>query len=202
MGEPADSVNTNHQSSGSPVRGPAALPSPATPVIFGQHDENTIAQLERCADAEPGARAVLCADGHLGYSMPIGGVVGYHNVISPSGVGYDIACGNLAARTNLRADTIDDREWTRIANQIQRSISFGIGRKNSEPVKDHPVFDRIARSPVPQQRALLGLAREQLGTVGSGNHYVDLLEDEDGWLWIGVHFGSRGFGHRTATGFM
>jgi tRNA-splicing ligase RtcB len=55
---------------------------------------------------------------------------------------------------------------------------------------------------VRQQRALLGLAREQLGTVGSGNHYVDLLEDQDGVLWIGVHFGSRGFGHRTATGFM
>ena len=46
------------------------------------------------------------------------------------------------------------------------------------------------------------LARQQLGTVGSGNHYVDLLEDAEGHVWIGVHFGSRGFGHRTATGFM
>jgi tRNA-splicing ligase RtcB len=168
--------------------------------IFGDHERRTIAQLERCAAAEPGARAVLCADGHVGYSMPIGGVVGYHRFVSPSGVGYDIACGNLAARTNIRSD--DVAESTRLAGEIQRRVSFGIGGKNDRPIADHPVFDRIAGSPVLQQRALLHLAREQLGTVGSGNHYVDLLEDEEGWIWIGVHFGSRGFGHRTATGFM
>ena len=58
-------------------------------------------------------------------------VVGYHSFISPSGVGYDIACGNLAATTNLRAAEIDD--WTRLANQTQRRISFGIGRSNNDP---------------------------------------------------------------------
>ena len=173
---------------------------PSRLAIFGSHEQKTIAQLERCAAVENGARAVLCADGHLGYSMPIGGVVGYHQFISPSGVGYDIACGNLAARTDLRASDIGD--WTRLAAEIQRSISFGIGRKNNDPVSDHPVFDRIAASPSLQQRQLLQLARDQLGTVGSGNHYVDLLEDENERVWIGVHFGSRGFGHRTATGFM
>src|SRR5262249_50988128 len=52
------------------------------------------------------------------------------------------------------------------------------------------------------QRKLYRLASDQLGTVGSGNHYVDLFADEDGWLWVGVHFGSRGFGHRTASGFL
>jgi tRNA-splicing ligase RtcB len=168
--------------------------------VFGTHDDRTVAQLQRCVSAERGARAVLCADGHVGYSMPIGGVVAYRRVISPSGVGYDIACGNLAARTNLRASDIDD--WRRLATEIQRRISFGIGRANNDPIADHPVFERIAASPVREQRGLLPLARQQLGTVGSGNHYVDLLEDAEGHVWIGVHFGSRGFGHRTATGFM
>jgi len=157
--------------------------------------------------------------------MPIGGVVAYHTFVSPSGVGYDIGCGNLAVKTTLRASDIDrgagapgvniDRgagapgvtgaaagEWQRLANAIQRSVSFGVGRNNDEPIAEHPVFDRIARSPVKGQRDLWTLAKRQLGTVGSGNHYVDLLEDEDGFVWIGVHFGSRGFGHRTATGFM
>ncbi len=46
------------------------------------------------------------------------------------------------------------------------------------------------------------MARDQLGTVGSGNHYVDLFEDEEGFVWIGVHFGSRGLGHKTATAFI
>ena len=94
------------------------------------------------------------------------------------------------------------RDWGALAAEIQKRISFGIGRANNDPIGEHPVFDRIAASPVREQRGLLQLARQQLGTVGSGNHYVDLLEDEQGFVWIGVHFGSRGFGHRTATGFM
>jgi tRNA-splicing ligase RtcB (3'-phosphate/5'-hydroxy nucleic acid ligase) len=170
--------------------------------IFGHHDEATVEQLRRCAAVEDGAPAVLCADGHLGYSMPIGGVVGYRNHISPSGVGYDIACGNLAVRTTLRAADLTAREYERIAEQIKRRVSFGMGRSNLEPIRDHEVFDSIAHSPVAPQRAMLGLARQQLGTVGGGNHYVDILEDEAGLLWVGVHFGSRGFGHRTATGFL
>ena len=64
--------------------------------IIGDHDAATIQQLERCAAAEDGAPAVLCADGHLGYSMPIGGVVAYREHVSPSGVGFDIGCGNSA----------------------------------------------------------------------------------------------------------
>jgi len=170
--------------------------------IFGRHDQQTIDQLRRCADAEEGAPAVLCADGHLGYSMPIGGVVGYREHVSPSGVGYDIACGNLAVRTPLRASDLTPAEYERIADAVKRRISFGMGRTNQEPVRDHPVFDAIAGSPVKDQRMLLGLARQQLGTVGGGNHYVDVLEDEAGLLWVGVHFGSRGFGHKTATGFL
>jgi tRNA-splicing ligase RtcB len=170
--------------------------------IFGTHDEATVAQLERCAAAEPDAPAVLCADGHLGYSMPIGGVVGYRKHISPSGVGYDIACGNLAVQTPLRAADFTPQEFQRVADAIERRVSFGMGRSNRDPVRDHSVFDAIARSPVAGQRKLLTLAREQLGTVGGGNHYVDLLEDEAGHLWVGAHFGSRGFGHRTATGFL
>ena len=127
--------------------------------IFGAHDAATIQQLERCAAAEDGAPAVLCADGHLGYSMPIGGVVGYREHISPSGVGYDIACGNLAVRTNLRAADLTARDFERIADTIQRRVAFGMGRPNGEPVGDHPVFDSIVHSPVGGQRRLLGLAR-------------------------------------------
>jgi tRNA-splicing ligase RtcB len=168
--------------------------------VFGNHDEQTIAQLKRCVAAEPEARGVLCADGHVGYSMPIGGVVAYKNFISPSGVGYDIACGNLAVKTNI-LETELEPHIDHVADEIARRISFGIGRNNNEPV-DNPVFDRIAHSPIKEQRALVQQARNQLGTVGSGNHYVDLLADGDGYIWIAVHFGSRGIGHKTATMFM
>jgi tRNA-splicing ligase RtcB len=169
--------------------------------IYGRHDERTIDQLRRCIAAEPGATGVLCADGHLGYSMPIGGVVAYREHVSPSGVGFDIACGNLAVQTAIAAADLTERDFSRLADEIQQRVSFGVGRHNKEPI-DHPVFGRIAKSPAVFQRSLLGLARDQLGTVGSGNHYVDLLEDTAGRLWVGVHFGSRGFGHRTATAFL
>src|SRR5439155_6163893 len=101
--------------------------------VFGEHDAETVAQLERCAAAEPDAPAVLCADGHLGYSMPIGGVVGYRRHVSPSGVGYDIACGNLAVRTTLRASDLTPKEYERIADQIKQRVSFGMGRSNADP---------------------------------------------------------------------
>jgi len=67
--------------------------------VFGQHDEATLKQIETCLEAG-GERAVLCADGHKGYAQPIGGVVAYKDKISLSGVGFDIACGNLAILTD------------------------------------------------------------------------------------------------------
>jgi tRNA-splicing ligase RtcB len=64
------------------------------------------------------------------------------------------------------------------------------------------VLDRIRNADFAPQRKLSQLAESQLGTVGSGNHYVNVMEDEDGLIWVGVHFGSRGFGHKTASGFL
>ena len=166
--------------------------------IFGNPEESAVTQIETCINAEEGSLGVLCADNHKGYSQPIGGAVAYKNHISPSGVGYDIACGNKAAKTNLKAADVD---IPAIMDLIFSEIEFGVGRQNQE-ITDSPVFDLIAHAPFAPQRTLLDLARNQLGTVGSGNHYVDLFTDEEGWLWIGVHFGSRGFGHKTATGFL
>ena len=163
---------------------------------FGPVDERARQQLERCATNA--VHAVLCADHHPGYSQPIGGAIAYENFISPSGVGYDIGCGNKAVRTNLRASEVD---VAKVMDEIVSQIGFGVGRPNPEPV-EHPVLDKIKGAEFKPQRTLIELAAAQLGTVGAGNHYVDLFEDESGWLWVGVHFGSRGFGHRTASGFL
>jgi tRNA-splicing ligase RtcB len=166
--------------------------------IFGEEiiDKNSIEQIQRCITDED--IAVLTADAHYGYGHPIGGAVAYKNKISLSGVGFDIACGNKAVRTDIKADEID---VARVMDEIFRRISFGVGRPNNEPV-DHPVIESIREANFKPQQRLLSLAASQLGTVGSGNHFVDLFEDEEGLLWIGVHFGSRGFGHKTATGFI
>ena len=169
---------------------------------FGPVDERSLAQLERCMEAGEAEYGVLCADHHPGYSQPIGGGIAYEGYVSPSGVGYDIGCGNKAARTDLtRADLDGLGGVERVMREITRRISFGMGVPAAERV-DHPVLDRIRRADFAPQRKLAQLAESQLGTVGSGNHYVDLMEDEEGSIWIGVHFGSRGFGHKTASGFL
>jgi tRNA-splicing ligase RtcB len=169
---------------------------------FGPVDERSLKQLERCMEAGDAEYGVLCADHHPGYSQPIGGGIAYEGYVSPSGVGFDIGCGNKAARTELTRADLEERGGVEsIMREITRRISFGMGVPAQERV-DHPVLDKIRNADFAPQRKLGKLAESQLGTVGSGNHYVNLMEDEDGKLWVGVHFGSRGFGHKTASGFL
>ena len=77
--------------------------------IFGEHDERTVAQMWRCMGVGSVAGGVLCADGHLGYAQPVGGVIAYEEHVSISGGGFDIGCGNLAARVNLKYEDIRER---------------------------------------------------------------------------------------------
>jgi tRNA-splicing ligase RtcB len=138
--------------------------------------------------------------------MPIGGVAAYRRQVSVVGVGFDIACGNAAIRTNRRAQDFARAELEALADEIQHVISFGMGRTNraDDAPTDHPLFADPAWSAVPgkHENGLKAKARSQLGTVGGGNHYVDVFADETGDLWVGVHFGSRGLGHTVASGFL
>jgi tRNA-splicing ligase RtcB len=166
--------------------------------VFGRPEKNAVDQILVCH--ETAAHSALMADHHLGYSMPIGGVCAYEGVISPSGVGYDISCGNKAVLLDADAGDVRRRIGTIMAD-IWRTLSFGVGLKNREERVEHPLYDDPAWE-IPIARSLKGLAREQLGTIGSGNHYVDLFVDEQDRIWAGAHFGSRGFGHKIATHFI
>jgi tRNA-splicing ligase RtcB (3'-phosphate/5'-hydroxy nucleic acid ligase) len=169
---------------------------------FGPVDERSLKQLERCMVAGDADYGVLCADHHPGYSQPIGGAIAYEGHVSPSGVGYDIGCGNKAVSTELtRADLEQLGGVEAIMREITARVSFGMGVPARERV-EHPVLEQIRSAEFEPQRKLAALAESQLGTVGSGNHYVNLMEDERGHIWVGVHFGSRGFGHKTACGFL
>lgn len=169
--------------------------------VWGKPDESAVSQMETCARTGDVFQTALMADHHKGYSQPVGGVVAYQGQVSPSGVGYDIGCGNKAVRTNLQVSEIRN-EIGPLLDEIQRTVAFGVGRKNPHPV-DHELFDDPAWLEIQGLEGLHPLARNQLGTVGSGNHYVDLLYDlADHSVWVAVHFGSRGLGHKTATGFL
>jgi tRNA-splicing ligase RtcB len=177
--------------------------------ICGKHEDNTIAQISEVS--KTAEYTALMSDGHQGYVMSIGGVAAYDNKVSIVGVGFDIACGNCAVRTNLKVkDGVlgEYGSWARqaLSLDIFSGISFGVGKKNKS--SDSPKGDFIFNDPrweyIPEdyRQDLMSKAMDQLGTVGSGNHFVDVFEDEDGFVWVGVHFGSRGLGHTIASGFM
>ena len=170
--------------------------------IYGHPvDEGAVEQMETCTAPGTGAvAAALMADHHLGYSLPIGGVVAYEGKVSPSGVGYDIACGNKAVRLDIGGDEL--RKWREeTMDAIVEDIAFGIGKVNLH-ASAADFFATLADDPaweLPACREHRQLAQDQLGTMGSGNHFVDLFTDESDRVWVGVHLGSRGFGHKLAT---
>ncbi len=160
-----------------------------------------VAQLERCMDHPSALAGALMADHHKGYSMPIGGVVAYSDQLSPSGVGFDIGCGNAAVRTDLlAADVVPALPG--IMDTITERITFGVGGRDGS-ARQHPMLDDERWGVAPGWvRGLKDKARVQLGTVGGGNHYVNVMADEDDRVWVCNHFGSRGLGHTIATGFL
>lgn len=168
--------------------------------VFGEHDEGTLAQMRNCMGVGNTVAGVICADGHLGYAQPVGGVIAYEGQISISGVGFDIACGNMAIRLDTPYSEVQGRE-VELTRDIARAVSFGVGRNNVERV-EHELFDDDEAWRAADREDYRATAQTQLGTVGSGNHYVDLMRDEAGFVWIGVHFGSRGFGHSSATKYL
>jgi tRNA-splicing ligase RtcB (3'-phosphate/5'-hydroxy nucleic acid ligase) len=167
--------------------------------VFGAVEESALQQIKTCARTAD--KVALMADHHKGYAVPIGGVVAYKQAISPSGVGYDIACGNKAVRLDIPLDRIVPK-ISAIMDEIFSTISFGIGRNNAEPA-EHEILEKgYPGWELEATKKLRNMAANQLGTVGSGNHYVDIFADELDRTWIGVHFGSRGLGHKTATWFL
>ena len=167
--------------------------------VWGQLQDSALQQMNNCLKHDKAVLAALMADHHHGYVQPIGGVIAYHEAVSPAGVGYDIACGNKAVRLDISAIEVRNNIST-IMSDITRDISFGVGSKNKKPV-DHAIFN----DPIWKLEPLIkwkNLAMSQLGSVGSGNHYVDIFVDELNRVWVGVHFGSRGLGHRIATHFI
>src|SRR6267378_4413644 len=168
--------------------------------IFGDHDDATVAQMRNCMAVGNVVAGVVCADGHLGYAQPVGGVIAHERQISISGVGFDIGCGNMAVRLDTPFSAIEGRTGE-IIRDVQKVISFGVGRTNDERV-EHELFDDSDAWRESDMGEYRHKAVTQLGTVGSGNHYVDLMRDEAGYVWIGVHFGSRGLGHTSATRYL
>lgn len=135
----------------------------------------------------------LMPDSHVGFGMPIGGVLAAQEVIVPNAVGVDIGCGMLAARTNL--EKIDLSALQLLLDRIHQQIPLGFHHHQTD--QPWAGFDHAPDLPIIQQE--LASARRQLGTLGGGNHFIEIQQGSDDRIWIMIHSGSRNFGLKAAS---
>jgi tRNA-splicing ligase RtcB (3'-phosphate/5'-hydroxy nucleic acid ligase) len=141
----------------------------------------------------------IMPDAHLGYGMPIGGVMATKGVVIPNAVGVDIGCGMCAQQTSLRS--LDSEKLRSLLTLIKKSIPLGFKHhkkgqdkrlmpkaKGGIPIADLQIVSRQFES-----------GRTQLGTLGGGNHFIEIQQGSDGFIWIMIHSGSRNLGYRVAN---
>lgn len=164
-------------------------------------EDNTLAQAARAAGLPfIAGHVALMPDAHLGLGATVGSVIPTDGAIIPAAVGVDIGCGMIAVETSLMAGDLPD-DLRRLLSRIERAVPAGVGRghdlrKHPDPpggiwLREHP-NDSIARSGLGER------AVSQFGTLGSGNHFVEVCLDEHGTVWVVLHSGSRGVGNRLA----
>jgi tRNA-splicing ligase RtcB (3'-phosphate/5'-hydroxy nucleic acid ligase) len=144
----------------------------------------------------------LMPDAHLGKGATVGSVIPTLGAVIPAAVGVDIGCGMIAVRTQLTAaDLPADRRAVRVA--IEDAVPLSAGRYNTAVARDH-TRERLAELVDRAEGAGVDPARYaatwqlQLGTLGSGNHFIEISLDEDDRVWLFLHSGSRGVGNKIA----
>lgn len=143
-------------------------------------------------------KGALMPDAHLGYSLPIGAVIATENMIFPSWIGYDQGCGVATLQTNFKKEQFTEEIKLKIFNQIYRDIPIGMGEDHKQA--QNWSYLHLERTPFVDSIIAKGL--KQCGTLGAGNHFLEISYDSQDNLWIIVHSGSRGFGHNIATHYM
>lgn len=140
----------------------------------------------------------LMPDAHGGKGMPIGGVLATKNAVIPNAVGVDIGCGMCAVKTSVRVDKLTPEILRKgILRGIRKQIPLGRDRhKTPQPEEYMPQgFDIDATTTVVARQ--INAARKQIGTLGGGNHFIELQRDDEGYLWIMIHSGSRNLGKQV-----
>ncbi len=136
----------------------------------------------------------LMPDCHSGYGMPIGGVIACEDAVIPNAVGVDIGCGVCAIQTTHNAADIDEGMIKEILGKLRKKIPIGFNHhKHDQPWHE---FDKAPDAKIIQQE--LKSARKQLGTLGGGNHFIEIQAGSDGCIWLMLHSGSRNFGYKIA----
>jgi len=174
-------------------------------------DERSKAQLANIASLPFVHHHVAAmADVHLGIGATIGSVIATHKAIIPAAVGVDIGCGMVAARLSITANELDEKSLQRVFDQISRDVPVGRAQH-----ADNRVLADAARPFEPGLKALIERHPEllkafgkfskwanQMGTLGGGNHFIEVCLDEANQVWVMLHSGSRGIGNAIASYFI
>ena len=149
-------------------------------------------------------------DVHLGIGATVGSVIPTLRAIIPAAVGVDIGCGMMAARLSLGANDIDEASLKKVFNQISRDVPVGFGQHDERGARAHaakrfskPLRKILERHPGIGKR--IGKNSHwalQLGTLGGGNHFIEVCLDEAGRVWVMLHSGSRGIGNAIGSYFI
>lgn len=196
--------------------------------LFDRTDEALWQQAVHSASYEGVIGVYLMPDTHLGYGIPVGGVVVTDGTIIQSGSGYDISCGVVYMQTPLHARDVHDWDQrARWVDEVEKRVATGLGDHRPElaPRIKHRQIEAILRYgakslgvsadlcerqyiPIPDEIDLDKIPRahercaHQLGSVGGGNHFIEMQVDaNDGSVWVMIHCGSRGYGWHTADHF-
>jgi tRNA-splicing ligase RtcB len=146
-------------------------------------------------------KMAIMPDVHKGYDLPIGGVALVDRHVSPSYVGYDIGCGMCAINTGILVTDLfpDERSKKELFALIFKHIPVGLGgRREKRPFR---TFESEVNDPAFTTKVSKGV-QTQLGTLGSGNHFIEISEGEGGLCWVSIHSGSRNVGHTVGSWYM
>lgn len=139
----------------------------------------------------------LMPDAHVGYGMPIGGILATHGVVVPNAVGVDIGCGMCSVKTDLRYEDMPVKRIKEVLSDIRKLVPLGFEHHKVEQEKSHmPQNYHIEELPIVMEQYTAAL--RQIGSLGGGNHFIELQHDNEGYIWIMVHSGSRNLGYRVA----
>jgi tRNA-splicing ligase RtcB len=147
--------------------------------------------------------AALMPDAHSGFGMPIGGVLFTKGAVVPYAIGVDIGCGVTIARTNLVwEDNFDPEKLRKVLRQVQRDVPTGFSVHKKAPVTRERMLDLIGlEPPAALARPWLDRALVSLGTLGGGNHFLEVQRDEENRVWFMLHSGSRNLGKQICDAF-
>lgn len=149
-------------------------------------------------------------DVHLGIGATIGSVIATHKAIIPAAVGVDIGCGMVACRLSITANELDEQSLKKVFEQISRDVPVGRGMHNNRRAFEEQALpfaaglSRILEKHPVLEKTICGTTKwvKQLGTLGGGNHFIEVCLDESNQVWVMLHSGSRGIGNAMAEYFI